>query len=364
MHVVHRFDFGGLENGLVNLINYLSEDAYQHTIVALTEIGEISKRLKTNNVSLIALDKPSGLGLATYYRLLGLIRKLQPDVLHTRNLGTLDVQPLGWLCRIPLRIHSEHGRDVDDPDGLRTKPKVLRRLFAPFVHRWICVSMDLLDWCRSEVGIASNKLAQICNGVDNQRFVPVERVLDEAHVVFATVSRLSPIKDPLNLIHAFSRLSGSPRLVVAGDGPLLADCKAQVDELEIAERVTFLGAVADAAPVYAAADVFVLSSKREGISNTVLEAMSCGKPVVACRAGGNVELVTDETGMLVEPENAEALSKAMQKFIDNPGLIQSQGLAGRARVDAQFALTEMRNKYDKLYRGQRHSAAQAEVTGI
>ncbi len=349
LHIVHRFDFGGLENGLVNLVNNLPAEHYQHTIVALTEIGAISERITGDNVELVALNKQPGKDLGAYPRLLDLIRERNPDVVHTRNLGTLDAQVCAWRAGVPLRIHSEHGRDVDDPDGLKLKPRVLRRLFSPLVHRWICVSADLRDWCRDKVGIPEAKLRHICNGVDADSYAPSVRS-PEGAITFGTVTRFSDIKDPCNLIRAFAQLPAGHRLIMAGDGPLLEPAKALAAELGIKPQVEFLGAVGNPRPVYAELDVFVLSSKREGISNTILEAMSCGKPVIASDVGGNPEIVNAATGRLVEPENADALSEAMRKFVDNPKLIEEFGRAGRQRIECELALDVMCKKYDEIYR--------------
>lgn len=351
IHVVHRFHYGGLENGLVNLINNLPADDYCHTIISLTEIGDISNRIDAPNVEMIALHKPPGIGLRTYFRLYRILRNLHGDVLHTRNLGTLDVQILGFLLRVPNRIHSEHGRDIDDPDGRKKKPQLIRRLLNPLVHTWVTVSEDLRTWCQEVVGIPERKLMQICNGVDTDRFDSVvsESRAREDLVIFGSVTRFSEIKDPTNVVRALSQVVGDCRLIMAGDGPLLQSAKDLAVSLGVENRVKFLGKVDDTSGTYKKLDVFVLGSKREGISNTILEAMSSGKAIIASQVGGNPELVSPENGFLVPSENANAISEVMQKFVDNHELALRLGRASRDRAVTEFSLDRMCQEYHSLY---------------
>jgi len=116
-HVLHRFDTGGLENGVVNLINRMPAERYRHAVIALTEITAFSRRIERRDVQLIALDKPPGQGLWMYPRLRGLLRELRPAIVHTRNLGALEMAlPAAW-AGVPVRIHGEHGWDIEDPAG-------------------------------------------------------------------------------------------------------------------------------------------------------------------------------------------------------------------------------------------------------
>lgn len=349
MHFVHRFDYGGLENGLVNLINNLPVEKYRHTVVALTETSSITKRISAPKVEILALNKKAGKDLPCYRRIFSIIKERRPDVVHTRNLGTLDIQLLAWVCKVPMRVHSEHGRDVDDPDGSLVKPKIQRRLIAPLVKRWICVSKELLEWCRRDVGLNSGKLTHICNGVDTKRYAPKVTYRNQGAVVFGTVTRFSPIKDPLNAVEAFAMLGGDHRLIMVGDGPLLESAKTRVRELSLQDRIHFTGEIGDTANVYSQFDVFLLGSKREGISNTVLEAMAAGLPVIACDVGGNSELIDTRHGALVPPEDAKSLACAMRHFADNMGNIEEYGRISRQKVVEKFSLQVMTQRYDEVY---------------
>ena len=118
VHVVYRFSVGGLENGVVNLVNRLPRGAWRHAIVSLTEIDStFAERIADPGVELLALRKPPGHGWRLYPQLVRLFRKLRPAIVHTRNLAALEVTPAAWAARVPARLHGEHGRDAVDPGG-------------------------------------------------------------------------------------------------------------------------------------------------------------------------------------------------------------------------------------------------------
>jgi glycosyltransferase involved in cell wall biosynthesis len=195
--------------------------------------------------------------------------------------------------------------------------------------------------------------------VDTQRFAPAGRQAARAalglgpeHVVIGTVGRLDPVKDQVGLLKAFSQLPDDSRtlLLIVGDGPCRQDLEAAVDALGLRERVRLLGERNDVPAVLSAMDVFVLCSVGEGISNTILEAMATGLPVVATRVGGNPELVTDgSTGFLVEARSPAALATSLRRYLDDPTLLAKQGRAARDHTEAEFSLERMVGAYERLY---------------
>ncbi len=121
VHVIHSLSVGGLENGLVNLINHMSAQRFRHAIVCLTGYDDFALRIKRDDVSLFALDKRPGKDLDLYRRCWRVFRELRPDIVHTRNLATLEMQIPARLAGVSARVHGEHGRGAEDPDGLNRK---------------------------------------------------------------------------------------------------------------------------------------------------------------------------------------------------------------------------------------------------
>ena len=142
-HVIYRLDVGGLENGLVNLINRIPPERFRHAIICLTDYSAFRRRIQRRDVSLFRLNKPPGNSPVLHFKLWRLLMRLRPDIVHTRNFGALEGMLPAALAGVPVRIHGEHGRDVIDPDGSNTRRQIVRRLFKPFVHQYITVSRDL-----------------------------------------------------------------------------------------------------------------------------------------------------------------------------------------------------------------------------
>ncbi len=374
-HIVLSFDYGGLENGVANVINGLPEASFRHAVVALTTVTDFRGRIHRPDVTIHELHKKPGKDPGAYVRLFSLLRKLQPTIVHTRNLSTVDAAVVARLAGVPSRIHGEHGWDVFDPDGTSRKFRALRRVVNPVIDRFVAVSQELERWLVSTVGIQPAKVQRICNGVDTERFRPregAERSLLPADrfpphsVVVGTVTRFSTIKDPLNIVRAFIEArrdsAGSRlRLVMAGDGELRAQAEAQLKNAGAADAAWLTGSRDDVPTLLRDLDVFVLGSRREGISNTILEAMSAGLPVIATATGGNGELVeSGVTGRLVQPGSAEALANALLVYSNDVALRRAHGQAARRRAVEEFSLRRMLGHYEALYRacaGGRRGAA-------
>jgi len=367
MHMLYRFDIGGLENGVVNLINRMPASRYRHAVVALTEVNPgFARRIQRDDVQFISLHKPPGQGFRLYPAMFRLFRQLRPAILHTRNFAALEAAVPAWAAGVPVRVHGEHGRDVNDLDGTRRRYQVMRRVYSPFVHRYVTVSQDLAGYLVKPVGIAADRIQQIYNGVDAMRFhppasgrepIPGCPFTDPELLLVGTVGRMQAVKDQLNLVRAFIAalqarpgLRGRLRLVMAGDGPLRAQAAAELAAAGLAELAWLPGDRDDVALWMRGMDCFVLPSLAEGISNTILEAMSSGLPVIATAVGGNVELVQDGvTGWLVPAGQPQALADRLVQMAEDTALRHRMGRAARAETERRFALPVMVDAYMSMY---------------
>lgn len=365
-HVIYRFDTGGLENGLVNLINHMPARAYRHVVIALTEVTAFAQRIQRPDVACIALHKPPGHAVRLYPRLWRLMRELRPAIVHTRNLAALECVVPAWAAGVPVRVHGEHGRDVEDMDGRNRKTQWLRRLYRPWVSHYIALSGELASYLQQRVGVPAAALSRIYNGVDTRAFHPAAAVpealagcpFDPArHWIVGTVGRMQAVKDQPTLARAFVQLvrargvrADHARLVMVGDGPLRAQVQAILDEAGLAQRAWLPGERRDVPEVMRGLNCFALPSLAEGISNTILEAMASGLPVVATRVGGNAELVAEgRTGLLVPPDDPAALAEALGGLLEERRRGMTMGLAARERAERQFSLQAMVERYQAVY---------------
>jgi sugar transferase (PEP-CTERM/EpsH1 system associated) len=366
LHVIHRLATGGLENGVINLLNGTRDAAFRHAVACIEDVSGFRQRLTRADVELFAL-KRSSVGLWRMRReIYALCRRLRPSILHTRNLSALDALLPARLAGVPSFLHGEHGWDVDDLRGDKLRPVLLRRLHAPFIDHYVTVSKDLERYLIRRVGIAPARITAICNGVDVERFGPApDRRLQllpaawrkAARFVVGSVGRVEAVKDHALLVRAFARLLAERpalrarlRLMVVGEGQLLPALRDLARSLGIADVAWFPGALENVPELLRLLDVFVLPSLNEGISNTVLEALASGVPVIATRVGGNPEIVEDgRYGGLFAPGDEAALAGLLAAYVDDAGLRDAHAAAARRAAVERFSLGVMVAQYRALY---------------
>jgi sugar transferase (PEP-CTERM/EpsH1 system associated) len=357
LHVLHAFSAGGLENGIVNIVNR-SPDHLIHEVCLLSHAGEFVDRFG-GPVPVHEMNKKTGNGVRIIWQLRELFRKRNVDIIHTRNWGAFDGVLAACFTPKPVLIHGEHGRDIADLNGRIYRRNLARRLLSFRASKFVAVSNDLSTWLKQTVHIPANKVAFIPNGVDTNRFSPGRDIelrrelgIAEDEFVVGTVGRLDPVKNHQGLIHAVQLLqqSGNPiRLVIVGDGPLRSDLQSSVRALRVPQAL-LLGCRSDVERLYRIFDVFVLNSFAEGMSNTLLEAMASGLPIVCTGVGGNVELVSsDYTGVLVRPGEDQALAEAILKYRNCASYRTSHGASARRSAVETFSITHMIDQYTALY---------------
>jgi sugar transferase (PEP-CTERM/EpsH1 system associated) len=366
VHVIHRFGIGGLENGVVNLINHMPEERYRHAIVCLQGYTDFRKRLQRENVAIHDMAKRDGHDPGVYWRLFRIFRQLRPAIVHTRNLSAMEVQAVAALAGVPGRVHGEHGRDTYDLHGRNRKYNLLRRLVRPFIGHYIAVSQDLQNWLMSAVGVKRGNISQIYNGVDSIRFRPAQTpraqlgppgFFDENNIVVGSVGRMAAVKDYPNLVQAFLKLLHQDttlrdrlRLLIVGEGEARNTCLRVMNQHGVGQLAWLPGERSDIPELMAAMDIFVLPSLGEGISNTILEAMATGLPVIATRVGGNPELVQEGiTGRLVPPADPDALAQALLEYVRDDDRRHAHGRAAREIIDRQFSIPAMVQGYLSVY---------------
>ena len=366
LHVVYSFSIGGLENVIVQLINRLPADKYEHIVLSLTTISDFKNRVERPDVQFIALDKQPGHAIPLYPKIYRLLRQLKPDVLHTCNLAALELVPLGWLARVPLRIHAEHGWDAHDPNGTNPRYIKVRKLYKPFVSHYIAVSEDLDNYLEKSIGIPAKRHTLIANGVDTDRFHPAEGTPPSVegcpfqpgqHWLFGTVGRLQTVKNQPFLARAFVKLlkehpeaAERMRLIIIGEGSLRVEVERILQEGNASQYAWLPGPRNDIPEILRMLDCFVLPSQAEGTSCTLQEAMATGLPSIATHVGGTPGLIDEGIeGQLVAADNNQQLSAALWRAYTHPEITVQQGKAARQRALSRFALDGMIKHYHEIF---------------
>lgn len=231
MHVVYRFDTGGVENGLVNLINHLPVSEYRHMVVALTEVTPFAQRVRAADVEFVSLHKGPGHAFRLYLHLYRLMKQHRPAIVHTRNIAALEAVVPAWAAGVPVRIHGEHGRDVGDLDSRNRAQPRWPRVYRAFVTHYVAPSRDLAECLLQHIRVPAKAVTQIYNGVDTVKFKPAapdgERPArwpfgGGLNWVVGTVGRMQTVKNQTTLVDAFlgfDRATAAPaRAAACGAG--------------------------------------------------------------------------------------------------------------------------------------------------
>jgi sugar transferase (PEP-CTERM/EpsH1 system associated) len=364
LHCIFTTSVGGLEVGVVKLVNHIQSPDIEQGICAFTgadgQNGSCLDAITNSRCRLYQLHRRCGNDPLMVAELLRVIREFRPHVIHTRNWATyLEGALATVLTSTPVLIHGEHGT----PSPGRWRHRWAYRLLARRTRIVVTVSEALArhyqDTCRSW----ATEVRTIHNGVDDKCYVPAADTaaakaalgLPAGALVAGSVGRLVPVKGFDLLLEATaSILKAVPEthLLLVGDGPELQPLQAAAARLGITERVHFAGHKSDVVPYYQAMDVYVNSSHSEGISNGILEALACGVPVVATAVGGSPEILARAgiAGTLVPPEDAAALAAGLSQYLQNDKGRALRRAAGRQAIADHFNLSRMVSQYVALYR--------------
>jgi glycosyltransferase involved in cell wall biosynthesis len=289
--------------------------------------------------------------LAGLIELARILRRERPQILHASSskagvLGRLAAA----ATRVPVRFFTVHGWAFSAYSGVPSLLyRVVDRLMEPLTTVTICVSDNELSAGLEAGTCSAERTVVIRNAVDVSAAARSRH--DRATPRLIAVGRLKAPKDFLTLIRAFAALpEESFEALIVGDGPDRAVLEAEIGRFGLDGRVRLVGERSDVPALLADSDVFVLSSRSEGLPVSVLEAMAAELPVVASDVGGLAELVVDgETGILVPPGDAPALASALGRLIEDRDRRRTLGAAGRARAEADFDLASFRRAHLELY---------------
>lgn len=352
-HIVTSFDMGGLQNGIVNIVNASDSARVRHTILSMRDKLDLGERLQQGDVHTVGI--PEGRVPAAYRLIAQELSRIAPDVVHTRNWGTY---PDGVLAArkagVRARVHGYHGRDLVNAHSEKLRRRLMGKFLASMTDRFIALTPSMKREYTRDFWVAERRVDVIPNGIDLERMTRFEAdpALRSPFTV-STVGRLAPVKNVPFLVRAFARMSErgpDDVLAIAGDGPEREVIEKVAAEEDLGGALVLLGERKDAPAVMKASDVYVQPSFYEGMSNTIVEAMACGVAVIATDVGGNGFVAgRDGTAVLVPSDDVAALSAALDELRRDLGRRERLAEAGRRRVTELFGLDSMVEAYTAVY---------------
>jgi glycosyltransferase involved in cell wall biosynthesis len=349
----------GAETQLVDLATSL-DDRFSPVIVCTKDRGEQAERAEAGGVRVIALGMHSRFDLRVFTRLVGLMRRERPKIVHCTNFN-----PTAWgraaaiAAGVPAIVTAEHstnrGRTLE-----RLAVPVCNALFGARTDAVVACGHNQVDVLVAE-GNRSDRIRVIVNGVDPAGFVtssdPAVRRewgVPDGRVVVGIVAGLRPEKNHEMLFRVAKRLkdeSIDAHYVIVGDGPRREQLERVVTELGLTEGVSFLGVRRDVRRILTGLDVLVLTSEAliETFPMCLLEGMAAGRPIVATDAGDVPHIVADgETGFVVPVGDEVAFAEKLRLLIEDEDLRASMGARGRSRVERMFTRERMVQQYVDL----------------
>jgi glycosyltransferase involved in cell wall biosynthesis len=350
-----------MEKVICVLIEKMS-DCYKHEILALDGNTQASRWIKDSDVQFVDFEKPRERG--RYFQVLyRSLQEVQPEFLMTYNWGATDAIWLGYLAGIKHIIHSEHGFNVDEGRGTVWKRDVIRFFVYRLASKIIVVSRDLQTILRQRFFLKENQVLRIPNGIDTSSYAPnlterqqVRKTLGfaESDVVVGFSGRLDPIKNLLLLLNIFACCAYNNshfRLLIVGDGPEKKPIETLCREKNFCHSVVFTGQQVSVLPYLRAMDIFLLTSLREQMPMTILEAMATGIPVIATNVGEIPHIVDDGVNGFIRDVNAPAEAFAQLLFaLLSSDRRKSIGEAARQKVVDCFRQEGMVQKYQTIIR--------------
>jgi L-malate glycosyltransferase len=365
LQLIGSFHSGGSERQAAQLVRLLREDKTHRIFVACLN-GEGVLR---GEVERLGFDDIPEFRLNSFYdanmlrqlaRARRFLRENRIDIIQTHDFYTNVFGMLaGRLANVPVRIAAKR------ETGTKTRAQrfVERRAYN-FAHK-IVANAEAVKNHLIETGAAAGKIEVIYNGLDLARFdlknknraeiLKSFNLPADENLKFVTIvaNFRSPVKNQAMFLRAARKVKEKfpdARFVLAGEGELLGEAKNLAKDLGLAGESHFIGRCADVPALLNASDVCVLSSRTEGFSNSILEYMAAGKPVVATKVGGAAEAVREgENGFLIESDDDEALAARLIELLENPRQARKFGERGRQIVKEKFSTAAQLAKTLQLY---------------
>jgi len=366
LHVIPSMNIGGREKVVLDILQHIDKKRFLLEVACLGGGGSLYHAFRAKHVALYFLHKKAGFSPAIYFKLRQLIKSRDYDVVHTHNPGGfLYGAVASILAKTPVIINSEHGYG----SHISKRKYWAEAFLMNRINMTLAVTKHLEECLSGRPFADKSRIRTLHNGIDCEQYESkgtknrVEKSLgiSSTDIVVGCVGRLAAIKDHETLMRSFKLVHGDfpkTKLVIVGEGENRKSLEALRQTLRLESHIVLTGERNDIKTLLSRMDVFVLSSLNEGISITLLEAMSSGLPVVATSVGGNTEVLENGLcGILVPPRDPEKMAQGILTIISDQGKARSLGKAAKKRVKEKFSIKRVVRELESLYRSLLNMAA-------
>lgn len=358
LHAVPDLEYGGLQRLVAELARWTNPGQFEVQLLVFGGVGPPARSLGSE-VPVHRAVAQSAFSMLRPAALARQIREIAPDVLHSHSGVWYKASLAARQAGVSWIVHTDHGRRSPDPWDARLVDYLASRRTDVVV----AVSDVLAQHLTERVVAHAERVRVVLNGVDTELHRPraspdlrAELRIPNGAVVLGSIGRLEPIKGYDTMLEAYAqlrRLRADPDgvvLVVAGDGALRPQLEARARQLGIGAGVRLLGWREDVTRLHATFDLFVLTSRSEGTSVSLLEAMSAGLCPVVTDVGGNREVLGPGLAhRLAPPNDVRAIAESWAEAVQDRERLAQDAAAGRRQVEEHFSLRAMVRGYERIY---------------
>ncbi len=363
IYIITSTGIGGAEKILYQTVTGMDYNKYHVSTCSLKEKGEIARYLEKQGIAIHCLNMANKEGFAGWLsttvalvRLLFFLKKMKPTIVHSFLFrANILARIAGYLTGVPIIISS-----IRVMGGEKRYFHFIERITSFMVDHYIAVSESVKCYVMQKSKISDKNISVIYNGIDikNHNYLSVKNVkmpfaVEEGDDILVTVGRLHKQKGHAYLLHAISKVVKEIpkiKLLIIGKGEEENKLKDLAKSLDLTNEIIFVGLRHDVKKLLSLARLFILPSLWEGMPNVLLEAMAAGKAVIATEVGGIPEVVVHgETGILVPPEDSDALAKSIKYLLQDEIKINKMGETGRVQVEKHFTIAKMLERTEILY---------------
>ncbi len=357
LFITSNLGIGGLERVIVQLCMHLDKQKFIPAVCCIHFKGDLAAELEKQNIRIFELNSKKKDYLA-FLKILPVIEEFKPQIVHTHNINaSIDGIIASVIKKVPIRIHTDHARTFPD----KTRYMLAEKIISSFINRIIAVTEETRENLIRFEKIDKRKIQVISNGISSialkteTEIKKKKKEMGLLHFEFliGTVVRLEVQKGLIHLIRAVPLILQKfpfTGFIIAGRGTQREILEREAEMLGVSRSVNFLGPRLDIGDILNLLDVYVLSSVWEGLPMSLLEAMSCQRPIVATRVGGIPQAIADgESGILVPPASPVHLAQAICKMLENGVLRQRLAVEARRRFEKNFTVATMVQTHQDIY---------------
>lgn len=350
-YILPTLDQGGAERFLLDLMINLDRGRFEPTMILYKRGGAWLEELKAANIPVFILKKRHKIDIKNSWKLVKLIKHLDPDIVHTELGGDIYGRLAAKISNIPVIISTEQNVNPDE----KKLYNLVKRLTCKLADAIVAITLAVKDDAIVRYGIAPDRITIIPNGINVDRF-PVKKSHglkpeNKKNIIVGTIGRLVPQKGQRFLIEALAQCGPNITCLIAGQGPLENDLLEEIKRLDLDKRITLVGPVSNPSAFLSSLDVFVFPSIWEGQGLALLEAALVGLPIIASNVDGIKEVLSPQEADLILPGNAKALAVALNNIsnnLDSPEIINRTDKL-KIRISAQYDIRKITQDYQELY---------------